>query len=141
MSEVTLALSELAGRLDISVSAADSPQSIADKIFDGQKPVELSLSETEGRLMLDNRTLKLANLTAKGLAPAIGNRLSMAFCSDDLALSLDPDMFDLVCSVVESTLEQRILNLAENSGAQAELLKEKPKAETMSDRAKKLNPV
>ncbi len=119
MNETTLALSELAGRVDVAISSADDPTTIAAKIvsrFEEAKPLELS--EREKPLIRSMREVKLQRLLDRGLAPAIQNRLVLAYCSDDLSLSEDNENFDLVCSIVEDVLDQKIISLAEETKAQ-----------------------
>ena len=138
MSE-SLELSELAGKLNLEVSAADDAGSIASRIFESVKPLELSENET--RLIHDNRGLKIDAIADKGLSPVVVDKLRSSFCSDDLSLSASPEIFDLVLSLVSDVLEQRIMNLNENSGPQVELNQPERAYCSMSELAGKLNPV
>ncbi len=117
--ELTLALSEVAGRVNVGVSSADSPAIICDKLVARYEELNpISLSENEMTMTRQLRESKIDTLVERGLTPAIGNRLKLSYCSDALQLSQEPESFDLVLSLVADVLESKILSLTEQSAAQ-----------------------
>ena len=101
-NEVTLALSELAGKMNVAISAADTAEVISEKIL-GTRPVALSSREQE--LMLENRAVKIERLAdSNKITPAVKNRLVMEFATADDTLSLSEESneaFDLVLDILE----------------------------------------
>ena len=91
-NEVTLALSELAGKMNVAISAADTAEVISEKIL-GTRPVALSSREQE--LMLENRAVKIERLAdSNKITPAVKNRLVMEFATADDTLSLSEESSD-----------------------------------------------
>ena len=119
MKELTLALSELAGRVDVSVSSADDPKTISDKIsqaFESTKPIVLS--EHFSNIVRSSRETKIEILQERGLTPAICNKMKMKFCSDELSLSENDDAFEFSQELARDILDMKILSLTESTAAQ-----------------------
>lgn len=101
-----LALSELANRLKVKHSSADTPTDIANRIeakFDSAQP--LALSERAMGQTRELRKLKILRLSEGDnprINPVIAKHLNETFCSDDLVLSEgQEDGFDAVMDVLE----------------------------------------
>ena len=142
MPETTLALSDLAGRVGVIVSAADTASTIQDKVANAfQSLATITLSESELTLTKSNREMQLQMLGENGLTPAILNKMTQHFCSGDLSLSEHNDRsFAFALSLANDILKMRIVSMKEKSKAQTEKEKlEKP--ETWEDRTKKAIPV
>lgn len=119
MKDITLAFSELAGRVGVEVSSADSAGKVADAIvmaFEGNKPLELS--ETEKSLSVKFREGRIDALKEKGFSPLVTNKLTALYCSGDMAFSHTNDDFELVLDLLADTWDQKLLLSEEKTGAQ-----------------------
>ncbi len=139
----TLILSEVAGRLELDVSAADSAQTIADRIvskFDEYKALELS--EREQNAVLVAREVKIDRLKDYGVPPVICNQIKQMTCGDALALSEDENKVGQWIDLFGEFAKHKVLKLSERTKAQveAETLANDPQAQ-WAERTKNLQPI
>ena len=120
-NELTLILSELAGNLEISVSAADSQEQIAAKIIDkfqGFKTLELS--EREQTAVRTTREIQIDELGRLGVPPVICNAIKQETCGSTLALSEDAEKFNFWIERLKDVQNAKIISLSEKTKAQVE---------------------
>ena len=119
MKDITLAFSELAGRVGVEVSSADTPAKVADAIvmaFEGSQP--LALSETEKSLSIKFREDRIERLRSKGVTPLVTNKLTAMYCQGEMAFSHSNDDFELVFDLLSDAWDQKLLLSEEKTGAQ-----------------------
>lgn len=141
MKDITLAFSELAGRLDIEVSSADTPTKLVDSIvgkFESLKPIELS--ERERDLSLSFREAKIDRLRAAGVPPVITNRLVAKYCQGDLALSYDNDVVEFDVDLALDLWSHKVKLANEKTGEQ---IAKQPKStdEVWAEKTKAMTPI
>ena len=142
-NETTLILSELAGNIGLSVSAADSAADISQRIIGKfEETKELELSEREQKAVLISREVQIDRLSDIGVPPVICNQIKQHTCGDALALSENEDNITFWLGVAENIQKSKVIALDEKTKAQVakEQFESDPQAQ-WAERTKNIQPV